>query len=104
MNYDLAKQLKEAGFTQSGKGELTLHAGRTDIVPTGNGTHTVDAEALVYHPTLTELIGACRGGFGALMVGPGLGTWTARGNGIEIHTATPEEAVANLWLALNSSR
>ena len=41
INYKLAKQLKEAGFPQEGKGELRAK-------PIG--------EELVYYPTLSELI------------------------------------------------
>lgn len=91
MNYELAKELRDAGFPMKPK-----VVWRNPIeVTVLNGDQDFEL------PTLEELIEACGGKFGALMVGPGLGLWTARGNGVEIHAPTPTEAVAKLWLALN---
>lgn len=97
MNYELAKKLKDAGFKQGGDGGR-IHA---------DGCNWKDFPcAQPYTPTLSELIEACVG------IGRNFnmsykiekGTWratsyydkTIQGNG-----STPEEAVANLWLALN---
>ncbi len=100
MNYELAKELKEAGFRSQSLVMICPH-GMTDDV-------TEILEECKYSkvplPSLSELIEACRGSFGALMVGPGLGLWTAKGNGIEIHSKTPEEAIARLWLVLNQNQ
>lgn len=103
MNYELCKKLKDAGFPQAGNGELfETEEGRLSRESMGPvdslGTFLTQ---IVYSPTLEELIEACAGRFGALMIGPGLGLWTARGSGIETHCSTYYEAVANLWLELN---
>lgn len=95
MTYELAQKLKDAGF------------------PLFKG------HEYAYLPTLTELIEACGEEFGTLelcscmpaphdhaciwdarpkddrIAGEYVDKWTGRGD-------TPEEAVANLWLALNS--
>lgn len=50
-------------------------------------------------PTLSELIEACGDKFNTL---ERIRTsWTAQGGGEEGYGGTPEEAVSNLWLALN---
>jgi hypothetical protein len=84
MENKLVKQLEDAGFPSSKENEDYYEEFRYWIPP-----------------TLSELIGACGGRFSALMVGPGLTLWSARGNGIEVRGGNPEEAVANLWLELN---
>lgn len=94
MEYELAKQLKDAGFPQRWGNFQTVDGCVYDRL-SKNRAHV---------PDLSELIAACGGGFGALLVGPGLLLWTARGNGIEVHGDTPESAVANLWLSLNKTR
>jgi hypothetical protein len=93
MNYELAKQLKEAGFKQ--------HGDNQDGYANDGG----------YEPTLSELIEAC----GGILV------WGCKDHNyyaskqfcptehkkledvIEANTEgkTPEEAVAKLWLELN---
>ena len=99
MTYELALELKNAGFKQTGiHSPLTYSRG----------------EGEPYHPYLDELIEACGEGFHSLhKVGVGF-----RADGrkvtdipkdmaerdkmsiIEIGS-TPEEAVSNLWLAIN---
>ena len=65
-----------------------------------------------YFPTLSELIEACAPYFEALYCEPRIsrgdeiieeGGWTAsaRLDDIRVHSATPEDAVARLWLALH---
>ena len=101
MNYELAKQLKDAGFPQEGKGETIGVSG-------GLIEHSGD----VYLPTLSELIEACGEEFYSLLrsatsdgekMDKGLSLWHAIiyqeksvGTG-----ETPEEAVARLYIALN---
>ena len=90
MNYELAKELEDAGFPQSGKG------GR--IAPPEK--IVARREDFVYVPTLEELIEATGTRY---MFNEG-GGWTAtfrttRGNG-----PTLDVALAHLWLALKSKR
>jgi hypothetical protein len=103
MNYELAKKLKDAGFPQSGRGGFKW----TDEEP-----HLGEP---VYIPTLSELIEACGEEFGTLgkykwPSGDGRADWLATqqydaenlGKNNKGEGSTPEKAVANLWLALNS--
>jgi hypothetical protein len=95
MTYELAKQLKDAGFPQvmhyKAMGE---HDGflERDV--------TIDNH-LIADPTLTELIDACGKNFSG--VGKTVsGEFWAEGEGddVSVVAPTPEEAVAKLWLAL----
>lgn len=101
MNYELAKKLKEAGFPESD--------GWFD-----KGTRFIDRESGTKVPTLPELIEACGEEFGGLALGGKRGEarfgdavfegYRAWGKNIEtplVGYDTPEEAVAQLWLALN---
>lgn len=93
MNYELAKELKDAGFKYK-----TI-------------THDENKRKL---PTLSELIEACGDGLHSIRRGQwkGRGNWMASrddvdevGNSFPVEPVgtgkTPEEAVAKLWLALN---
>ena len=91
MTYELTLQLKNAGFKQTGKhSPLTYSRG----------------EGEPYHPYLDELIEACGDRFDKLELTQSLDgktkEWEATGdrywNGCG---SNPEEAVANLWLAIN---
>lgn len=84
MNYELAKELKEAGFPQM------------DI------DENLSGEPRPYRPTLSELIEACGEEFYKLT--KQVEGWYAMSMSAlkEIGPCpTPEEAVARLWLALN---
>lgn len=88
MNYDLAKELEDAGF---GTGVTHIEMMRS--------------EKETYYPTLTELIKAC-GGHAKFKLSwvQKFGTWKAMIADIGATHAigdTPEEAVARLWLAVN---
>lgn len=97
ITYELAKQLKDAGFPQlatyEGKGEHWAPSNKPDIC---------------YFPTLSELIEACGDEFSSLYRHGDLGSWQATGYklkedvqyGKDGEGFTPEEAVAKLWLAL----
>ena len=102
MTYELAKELKDAGFPQPAldfKGEFLF----------SEYGEPLDTQA--YAPILSELIEACGTNFGGL-VRLSDGTWNAAtpvvdtgmsyGNpSTEVEGSTPEDAVARLWLALN---
>jgi hypothetical protein len=106
MNYELANRLKKAGFPIRGK---VLAEGRI-----GNEFHIVSE----WFPTLSELIEACGEDFGMLrspkdnmedyMLESSKGfLWTAQSSLIQgwryiENGSTPEQAVAELWLALNT--
>jgi len=97
MNYELAKKLKDAGFKQEGSGLLM----NGNVYALGFSEPTGD----MYYPTLSELIEACGESFYNLVKQQ---VWVARAyNEIEdeyVGTGnTPEEAVAELWLALNKT-
>ena len=105
MNYQRAKELKEARFPQDNPRFIRGHY-------TSNADRTYGAER-VYFPTLEELIEACGEEF---MLTNECGKWEAWSNvggrlrGVrmgeggavhEIEGDTHTEAVAKLWLALN---
>lgn len=101
LSYKLCKRLKDAGFSQIGDGKILCEA---QWYAKQNAEHILCDHAKceeVYFPTLSEIIYELGGRFGALLVGPGLLYWTARGHGVEVRGESPEEAVANLWLKLN---
>jgi hypothetical protein len=99
MPYLLAKKLKDAGFTQRLSPEEALAQTSAGVVP-------------AYNPNLSELIEACRSinhDFDIIIevlrndrvyAGARLFGFTERNANGE----TPEEAVANLWLALVAVR
>ena len=108
MNYELGKRLKDAGFKQIGKGYIE----RWDFAQ----------DEPLYVPTLSELIEACGATTNNSPWGDGVGAfefclqfseneWKAGYTDPNYHEswsyreegATPEEAVAELWLALNKT-
>lgn len=115
MNYELAKELKDAGFPIRKSRELELPEGsvvyeRTFVYEPQNGVAIDFPESLLV-PTLEELIEACGDYFGQLIKiidGPGWNVqsrWFTENSVRESRYATgktPEEAVARLWLALHA--
>ena len=107
MNYELAKKLKDAGFPQK-----YVCYGMAYSDTTHFGLLKADdewKENYVLIPTLSELIEACEGRYpnmvivkGSLGWNAGVGSGITDGVAIEDNCSTPEEAVANLWLELNS--
>lgn len=92
MTYELAKELKDAGFHRAN--QWLRHEGLNEDLP---------------QPTLSELIETCGDGFRSLLRSIE-GTWIACGEGADADcllfyerrsAESPEEAVAKLWLALN---
>lgn len=106
MTYELALELKNAGFaldTELGFGQ-TSPTGKGDWLYGPTGQHGDDT---AYAPTLTELIEALGEDFDALFYPRHDGLWRADASnktGYSCTGATPEEAVARLWLALNKKR
>lgn len=89
MDYALAKQLKDAGFPQNGRGD-TLSTERA----------FVDEKHMAYFPSLEELVEACGAKFKNFRrKGDG---WWADSKHHMSKGKTPTEAVAKLWLALNT--
>lgn len=104
MNYELLKELKDAGFPQRSAAPDDCLEGDFDCEMCGSH--------FAYNPSLSELIKACGRNFGALiqmpggdmsfpsfyalqMYGGGLGTQTCK---------TPEEAVAQLFILYNKTK
>jgi hypothetical protein len=94
MNYELAKELKDAGFPQK-----SMTIGFPEEYGPGG----------VYLPSLEELIEACGDGIVAVQK-DGPGKWDAVDEWEEYYPpevkkgasgSTPTEAAARLWLALN---
>jgi len=104
MTYETAKKLKDAGFEQEGLGLLM----NGNVYALGFSEPTGD----MYYPTLSELIEACGDefdllekreiayfAFGSSKNSRMMKIHPYRGSG-----ATPEEALTNLWLALNEKK
>lgn len=108
MKYELAKQLKDAGFPQRGDSKmLATKQGRKTLQNWG--------KLNAYAPTLEELIEACGPQLGCLLKRdketdygenfPPEWEWGASSKtfwNIQMFGSTPTEAVARLWLALNN--
>jgi hypothetical protein len=115
INYELALELKKAGFPQPDRyGNLLENCtcGSVEYLG-GNKVHPPNSDCLVMEPNLSELIDACGEKFGKL-ISPTYRQrydgvrdyWVAmsdddRHDGYDMEGTTPEEAVARLWLALN---
>lgn len=104
MNYELCKQLKDAGFPQEGKGHFELDVANRRALTDRYST----PEA--YVPTLSELIEACGDCVGIFKISETeCNAWSnklenvTKVDGMIFTGSTPEEAVARLWLALNSA-
>ena len=100
MEYELAKELKDAGFKQNQddpREDAYIEGG---IVKTQHGD---ELTIIVYNPSLSELIEACGEGFYKLIKISAKEPFYAYNDVQDIVVAgsTPEEAVARLWLALN---
>lgn len=104
MKYELAKQLKESGFPQKPKGFCVfwdVKYERFGYLNAGEETR-INEEYYIKFPSLSELIEACGDGF--LSLSRHANIWQTNfvnGMGGETAGTTPEEAVANLWLALH---
>jgi hypothetical protein len=124
MNYKIAKELKEAGFSQEG---ISSGGKSNEAYELDGSIKSYDncccfwpdvekEENLIYIPTLSELIDAC--GWRFVTLGKSLHEedWFACSGGdykisteenkydILVEGNTPEETVAKLWLALNKNK
>lgn len=95
-NYELAKQLRDAGFPF--KDQRCQECIENHL--------SCDVSAL---PPLPELIEACGDNLRMLLNVPHVDRqkheWEAFGNDVEgVFGSTPEEAVAKLWLELNNKK
>lgn len=97
MDYNLAKQLKDAGFPQEMKKGTYL----CKTIGINIDSFAEFDNTLSYSPTLSELIEACGDNFDALETLGGGKKWGARCGSEEVHADSPLEAVALLWVALN---
>ena len=97
MNYELALELREAGFPGTFTGECE----------TGCNVPNEDLTDFAYCPTPEELIEACGERFVSLNLIIDPKGWSCEAVNKneeitgEIFGATPTEAVARLWLAIN---
>ena len=102
ISYELAKQLKDNGFPINIKSSGRYFVLKNGTVLDNHLAPSVcvnDIVEQVIKPTLSELIEACGEDFRLLSK---RATWRAESiMGVEDFGNTPEEAVANLWLALN---
>lgn len=104
MKYETAKQLKDAGFPQ---GKPGIERRRSWFDGDGDLSDWWDGNECVYIPTLSELIEACRDALYSLSRTKA-GMWgidATYDKGKSSHATsciyeTPEEALANLYLAL----
>ena len=104
MPYELAKQLKVAGFPQKAQHAFDAQKNLHDFEP-----YLLNDDHWVAAPALEELIETCDG-FISLRRNADR-TFAAFGGNhqypegsCEQHAPTPTEAVARLWLSLNSQR
>ena len=98
MNYELVKELKDAGLEQVGWGHFICEHNQVEILCPNKCAE----ETYCYRPTLSELIDACGEEFNSLYrIEKG---WAVAGGGRIFGAVrkgkTPSEAVARLWLAL----
>lgn len=105
MNYELAKQLKDAGFRQTGYSPFSV-CQHSETHPEG---HMIVPECKhCYIPTLEELIEACMSSLHVFKLEETAnGKWKAKAYGSKLgwfKGSTPTEAVARLWLALNPKK
>ena len=107
MDYELAKQLKDAGFPQYGDFMWVESYGRIERWPTTNIGQYPSYSLLCTAPTLSELIEACGKDFKKLwrhsngILSAHSGTLSGK-DAFQKDGETPEEAVARLWLAIKA--
>lgn len=106
MNYELAKELKDAGFPQ--KDTLFVIRKKEQGLTFKNTFSNIEVgDDWIAAPSLSELIDACGNDFGDLLWNPKSKKWSAHTQKLPIQEGhyssgpTPEEAVAKLWLILN---
>ena len=126
MTYELAKELKHAGFTQGVGDYLCGHKGIECVISDGKLMACGKGNEMVYSPTLSELIDATLSADTMIFSLLKQSLWHRNETGFTwsvthgdpsqmkelshksiseamttVYGNSPEEAVANLWLALN---
>jgi len=101
VKYELAKELKDAGFPQFFSEGMSYYDKKGTFVESACSEYNDDQDWNIRVPTLSELIEACGDGFEKLHLAGG--KFHAVGDGVIWGVEdTPEEAVARLWLALHT--
>jgi hypothetical protein len=119
MNYKTVKKLKESGFQQWIMDTMIKRRGyfvidneideRLIEVYLESDLKRLGLENLIYVPTLSELIEETTRNYYNFDLGTGVVVgeesfiWTAKTRGHSAQGYSPEEAVANLWMALNKN-
>lgn len=112
ISYDLAKKLKDAGFPENLFRLKSCPCMDMTVEKDGTWACGHSKDELVSVPTLSELIEACGEDFGSIRkiwdhYTEAFLYWFAEctnEKGICCEGSTPEEAVANLWLALSQKK
>lgn len=108
--YELAKQLKDAGFPQGDNfEEVTMEGAKASLLESKRRAMDEYGKESVHYPTLSELISACGDKFGRIertKMPSGIIVWNAFESyphtlPISMSYSTPEIAVSKLWLAIN---
>jgi len=105
MNYELARELKDAGFTQYDDEQRQIDNFGILLREGFSNEDTRKKAVVCYIPSLSELIDVCGDEFSSLLKCADE-EWRAYGGAkkgeVLYHKgSTSEEAVARLWLALN---
>lgn len=117
LSYELCDELRKAGFPQRDWGDVySCEEGhQLMMIPQRlrPGPAGIDIGKTITCPTLSELIEACGKNLEALVRGRGQKLWTAVGFDdrnpvgakiIDVEADYPEQAVKNLWIALNKPK
>lgn len=100
ITYELAKQLKDAGFPQKIRQGVFGYEW-SEKLPDGN----LWVNGMAYKPTLSELIEACGDRFSTLTKDfPGWRCWGKPNPEWDVQGSTPEEAVAKLYLNITKNK
>lgn len=102
MNYELAKQLKDAGFPVIWENDYYTPEG---MIFRSNSSRPIQGNE-IFIPILSELIEACGDDFKELKkIGGRFFAMSEKHAGYsKRENGTPEEAVAKLWLELNKKQ
>lgn len=98
LTYEDCKELKEAGFPLKGLKDWNM----TECPFVWGHFKADDGESYI-KPTLSELIEACGDDFGALY-SDGMNGWLAEAYPCSGEGFSPEQAVKDLWLAINKKQ
>lgn len=106
MKYELAKELKDAGFPQEGHFWYVSEDGKntSELMSVDAQEERTYMKLILVAPTLSELIAACGEAFSHMSRRDTGEYWVrARDSDVYHKGETPEEAVARLWLALQKN-